>query len=113
MKTQTDRRTTAIPVARVGSWIRPSRPPGIRPIQIVATSGSGNGRAVDTARRLAWAGIWAGAGYVLGEMANGRFATDLTAPATGAVSILMMIAGAYVVVARLRQGLVADAGGTT
>jgi hypothetical protein len=46
-------------------------------------------------------------------MANGRFATDLTAPVAGAVSILMMIVGAYVVVARLRQGLVADAGGTT
>jgi hypothetical protein len=52
-------------------------------------------------------------GYVLGGMANGRFATDLTAPVAGAVSILMMIVGAYVVVARLRQGLVADAGGTT
>jgi membrane protein DedA with SNARE-associated domain len=62
---------------------------------------------------LAWAGLWAGAGYVLGGMANGRFATDLTAPVAGAVSILMMIAGAYVVFARLRQGLVADAGGTT
>jgi diacylglycerol kinase (ATP) len=52
MKTETDWRATAIPVARVGSWIHPRRPLGIRPIQIVATSGSGNGRAVDTARRL-------------------------------------------------------------
>lgn len=62
---------------------------------------------------LAWAGLWAGAGYVLGGMVTGRFATDLTAAVAGAVSILMMIVGAYVIFARLRQGLVADAGGTS
>src|SRR6185295_15231524 len=50
---------------------------------------------------LAWAGLWAGAGYVLGGMANARFATDLTASVAGAVSILMMIVSAYVVYTRL------------